>query len=105
MRREFDEELGPVRYSYTEREKESLFSFPLNSLLVIVTCHQNSNPAIFANQIIPMINSCKIKINQKSNNYAKEIINGINKRQVTKEIAVSPTNHHKQKEKSMVFTT
>ena len=78
MRREFDEELGPVRYSYTERRNETLFSFPLDSLLVIVTCHQSVNPATFANKIIPMISACKTKIHDQLT-YTINSINNIQK--------------------------
>lgn len=86
MRREFDDELGPVRYSYTERREEVLFSFPLDSLLVIVTCHENVIPSIFANKIIPIITECKIKIHPKSNDV--ENTNQIHKEQKIAEIVI-----------------
>ena len=86
MRREFDDEFGSIRYSYTERREEVLFSFPLDSLLVIVTCHENVIPSIFANKIIPIITECKIKIHQESND--AENTNQIHKEQKTEEIVI-----------------
>jgi len=80
MRREFDDEFGPVRYSFTERRNELLFSFSLDDLLVIVTCHQNVNPVTFADKIIPIIIACQTKIHQKPD---EKIINKTHREQIT----------------------
>lgn len=58
MRKEFDEDFGDVRYTYTEREKETLFTFPLDNHLIIVACHSGINHASFSKKIISIIDQC-----------------------------------------------
>ena len=72
MRKEFDTEFGSVRYTYTEREKEVLFSFPLNDLLVVVSCRIGVNPVSFSRKIIPIIDECKFKLDEKTS-FEKEL--------------------------------
>ncbi len=58
MRKEFDEELGRVGYTYAEREKRSLFSFPIsNHLFLVVACKPQINPKPFAKKILDSIKS------------------------------------------------
>lgn len=58
MRKEFDEELGRVGYTYAERERRSLFSFPIsNHLFLIVACKPQINPKTFAQKILGSIKS------------------------------------------------
>lgn len=72
MRKEFDTEFGSVRYTYTEREKEVLFSFPLNDLLVVVSCRIGVNPVSISRKIIPIIDECKFKLDKKTS-FEKEL--------------------------------
>ena len=66
MRKEFDEDFGDVRYTYTEREKETLFTFPLDNHLIIVACCSGINPVSFSRKIISIIDECKIKLDLKT---------------------------------------
>lgn len=67
MRKEFDEDFGDVRYTYTEREKEVFFTFPLDDHLIIVACNSGINPVSFSRKIISIIDECKIKLDLKKN--------------------------------------
>ena len=67
MRKEFDEDFGDVRYTYTEREKETLFTFPLDNHLIVVACRSGVNPISFSRKIISIIDECKIKLGLKKN--------------------------------------
>jgi len=60
MRNEFDNEFGSVRYTYAEREKEVLFSFPLDRLLVVVACPVDIDPKSVSKKIISIIDEFKI---------------------------------------------
>ena len=62
MRNEFDNEFGHVRYTYAEREKEILFSFPIGGLLVVVACPPDINPKSVSKNIITIIDRYKIKL-------------------------------------------
>ena len=67
MRKEFDDDFGYVKYTYTEREKETLFTFPLDNYLIIVACHSGVNPVSFSGKIISIIDQCKIKLDLEKN--------------------------------------
>ena len=67
MRKEFDEDFGDVRYTYTEREKETLFTFPLDNHLIVVACRSGINPISFSRKIISIIDECKIKLDLEKN--------------------------------------
>ena len=67
MRTEFDDDFGSVSYTYAGREKEALFSFPLDSLLVVVACHIGVNPVSFSRKIISIIDEYKVKMNEREN--------------------------------------
>lgn len=52
MRKEFDDDLGRVGYTYAEREKRALFSFPIsNHLFLVIACKPQINPKSFAKKI------------------------------------------------------
>ena len=67
MRKEFDDDFGDVRYTYTEREKETLFTFPLDNHLIIIACRSGVNPMSFSKKVISIIDECKIKLDLKNN--------------------------------------
>lgn len=67
MRKEFDDDFGSVSYTYAEREKEVLFSFPVDSLLVVVACRIGVNPVSFSRKIISIIDEYKVKMNDRAN--------------------------------------
>jgi Family of unknown function (DUF6659) len=67
MRKEFDDEFGSVKYTYAEREKEILFTFPLDNHLIIVACKIGINPVSFSRKIISIIDEVKIKLDLKKN--------------------------------------
>jgi hypothetical protein len=67
MRREFDDDFGYVKYTYAEREREVLFTFPLDNHLIIVACNSNVNPLSFSKKIISIIDDCKVKLDFKTN--------------------------------------
>ncbi len=66
MRKEFDADFGSVRYTYAEREKEVLFTFPLDDHLVIIACRSGVNPVSFSGKIIPIIDECKLQLSLKT---------------------------------------
>jgi hypothetical protein len=67
MRKEFDDDFGYVKYTYAEREREALFTFPLDNHLIIVACNRNVNPVSFSRKIISIIEDCKVKLDFKTN--------------------------------------
>ena len=66
MRKEFDDDFGSVRYTYAEREKEVLFTFPLDGHLIIVACRSDVNPISFSQKIISIIDKCKAQLALKT---------------------------------------
>jgi len=66
MRKEFDDDFGSVRYTYAEREKEVLFTFPLDDYLIIVACRSGINPISFSRKIISIIDECKVQLALKT---------------------------------------
>jgi len=62
MRNEFDNDFGTVRYTYAEREKEVLFSFPFGGFLVVVACRIGINPISISKKIISIIDEYKVKL-------------------------------------------
>ncbi|MGI0026811.1 MAG: hypothetical protein ACREAD_03095 [Nitrosopumilaceae archaeon] len=82
MREEFNEELGHVRYTYAEREKRGLFSFPMtNNIFLVVACQLEVNPKILATKIISLImeyqknkiNLLKLSQDQEIKTYKNQI--------------------------------
>lgn len=76
MKKEFDDDFGSVRYTYAEREKEVLFTFPLDDHLIIVACRSGVNPVSFSRKIISIIEECKVQLALKTSidETAKKII-------------------------------
>jgi hypothetical protein len=66
MRKEFDDDFGSVRYTYAEREKEVLFTFPLDDHLIIVACRSGVNPISFSRKIISIIDEYKVQLALKT---------------------------------------
>jgi len=66
MRKEFDDDFGSVRYTYVEREKEALFTFPLDDHLIIIACRNGVNPTSFSRKIISIIDKCKVQLAMKT---------------------------------------
>ena len=67
MIRDFNDEFGAMKYTYSTREKISFFSFLINDYTVIVISEPNENPLLLATQVIEIIHS-----STESN---KEIVN------------------------------
>ena len=66
MRKEFDDDFGSVRYTYAKREKEVLFTFPLDDHLIIIACRNGVNPTSFSRKIISIIDKCKVQLAMKT---------------------------------------
>lgn len=80
MRKEYDDDFGSVRYSYAEREKEVLFTFPLYDHLIIVACSNGVDPISFSRKIISIIDECKVQLVLKTSidNTSKKITRVVN---------------------------
>jgi hypothetical protein len=57
MNRDFDDEFGAVKYTYSAREKISFFTFLLNDYAIIVLSEPEENPLLLATHTIEIINS------------------------------------------------
>lgn len=57
MREDFDEYFGPVRFTYAEREKEVMLSFPTYGLVTIVSCNKGVNPKSISRKILNILDS------------------------------------------------
>jgi hypothetical protein len=57
MIRDFDDEFGAMKYTYSTREKISFFTFLLNDYAIIVLCEPGENPLLLAAQVVEIINS------------------------------------------------
>jgi len=55
MKKDYDDELGKVNYSYVEREKVSIFSFGVGDDILIVTLKNAINPHVIAKEIISFL--------------------------------------------------
>lgn len=55
MGRDFDDEYGQINYAFTERENLSLFSFPINDFIILVTSTSNISPISMAKEIMKVI--------------------------------------------------
>lgn len=51
MGKDFDEYYGPINYHLSERENLSMFSFPLDDSVILVTSNKDSSPISLARQI------------------------------------------------------
>ena len=57
MIRDFDDEFGAMKYTYSTREKISFFTFSLHSYGIIVLSDPGENPLLLAAQVVEIINS------------------------------------------------
>ena len=57
MIRDFDDEFGAMKYTYSTREKISFFTFLLNDYAIIVLSEPGENPLLLASQVVKIINS------------------------------------------------
>jgi len=64
MNSEFDSELGPVRYTLAQREKETFFSFPLNNLQILVIAKSSVKPTSISKNIIGIIDKYSSKFDE-----------------------------------------
>lgn len=63
MRREFDEELGQVRFTYVERVKRKLISIPIEDQLLLVSFRGTLDSSLLAKKIIRIVNKYKKNLN------------------------------------------
>jgi len=61
MATEYDEDLGSVRYTYVERKKRGLLSFPMGDLLLLVSFLPSLDVLQLSKNIIPLIAKSKKK--------------------------------------------
>jgi hypothetical protein len=59
MGAEYDDDLGQVRFTYVERKKRGLLSFPINDLLLLVSFRPSLDISLLAKRIIYLINKYK----------------------------------------------
>ncbi|HEV2192431.1 MAG TPA: hypothetical protein VGR54_02295 [Nitrosopumilaceae archaeon] len=57
MIRDFDDDFGAMKYTYSTREKISFFTFSLDGYAVIVLSEPSENPLLLAAQVVEIINS------------------------------------------------
>ncbi|MGI0010520.1 MAG: hypothetical protein ACREAE_03880 [Nitrosopumilaceae archaeon] len=56
MGKDFDDEYGMINYTFKERENLSMFSFPVNNSVILVTSKTDISPISLAKKIIDAIN-------------------------------------------------
>jgi hypothetical protein len=56
MGRDFDEYLGQIGYTFVARKNLSMFSFPIDNNVILVTSKANISPISIARKIITAIN-------------------------------------------------
>jgi len=56
MGRDFDEYFGQIWYTFVARKNLSLFSFPINNNVILVTSKSNISPIAIARKIMTVIN-------------------------------------------------
>lgn len=59
MGRDFDDDFGKINYTFTERDNLSMFSFPMNEFIVLVTSKSNISPISVARKISSLLESYK----------------------------------------------
>jgi hypothetical protein len=62
MRNDFDEYLGSVRFTYVERAKRGILSFPMEDKLLLVSFRTSVNPLLLAKSIMRLIHRYEKKI-------------------------------------------
>jgi hypothetical protein len=71
MGRDFDDEYGPINYTYAGRENLSMYTFPVNEWILFVTSKDGTSPISLANQIIISINSYRKSIKMQNPSLSK----------------------------------
>ncbi|HEV2193868.1 MAG TPA: hypothetical protein VGR54_09660 [Nitrosopumilaceae archaeon] len=66
MGRDFDDEYGPINYTYAGRENLSMYTFPVNEWILFVTSKDGISPISLANQIMISINSYRKSIKMQN---------------------------------------
>jgi hypothetical protein len=67
MRKEFDEDLGQVMFTYVERARRGLLSFPMDDQLLLVSfLRTHVNSLTLARSIIPLVGRYKKKLENMS---------------------------------------
>ena len=67
MREEYDGDLGQERFTYVERDKRGLLSFPLNNQLLLISFLRNHvKPIVLANRITHLVHRYQQKLKDKS---------------------------------------
>lgn len=61
MGRDFDEDYGPVGYAVIDRENTSMFSFPVEELIILVTSNKDISPISLAKKITNTIHEHRTK--------------------------------------------
>ena len=56
MGRDFDEYFGQIGYTFVARKNLSMFSFPVNDKVILVTSKANISPITIARKIMSVIN-------------------------------------------------
>ena len=64
MGKDFDDDFGKINYTFTERDNLSMFSFPMNEFIILVTSKSNISPLHVARKIYTLIKSHKSIIDQ-----------------------------------------
>jgi len=67
MGREFDDEFGEIGYIYVERKNLSMFSFPVDDCIIVITSKALVSPISLAKQIDTVISKYKGKSSVASN--------------------------------------
>ncbi|MGI0073443.1 MAG: DUF6659 family protein [Nitrosotalea sp.] len=62
MREDFDGDLGPVRFTYVERAKRGLLSFPMDDKLLLVSFRTSVNSLLLAKSIMQLIRRYEKKL-------------------------------------------
>ncbi|MDE1827446.1 MAG: hypothetical protein KGH83_07645 [Thaumarchaeota archaeon] len=63
MKKDYDNEFGPISYTFSERENLSTFSFQVDDLLILVTCNKDNSPISLVRQITKAIAHCRKPVN------------------------------------------
>jgi hypothetical protein len=67
MRKEFDGDLGQVRFTYVERAKRCLLSFPMDERLLLVSfLRTHVNSLTLTRSILPLVDRYKKKLESMS---------------------------------------
>lgn len=59
MKKDYDDDFGPITYNLSERENQSVFSFPLYDSVILVTSNKDNSPISLAGKIVDVINRCR----------------------------------------------